>query len=96
MPKLRKKSVLKRKDESELLMREERQKATTGRFNIQPEDNGGSDSGLQWTDKIRILKRRERLEKEMYMTADRTDTSTVTEQTGAEEEMNLVKNNYTQ
>ena len=98
MPNLRKKSVLKRKDESELLMREARQKAETGRFNIQPEDDGGSDSGLQWTDKIRILKRRERLEKEMYMTADRTDrtdTPTVTEQTGTEK-MNLVKTTYAQ
>ena len=40
----------------------------------------------------------ERLEKEGYMTADRTDTtdtSTVTEQTGTEE-MNLVKTTYTQ
>ena len=46
MTKLRRKSVLKRKDESKLLIREARQKAETERFNIQPEDNGGSDSGV--------------------------------------------------
>ena len=46
MPRLRRKSVLKRKDDSKLLMREARQKSETRRFNIQPEDNGGSDSGV--------------------------------------------------
>ena len=46
MPKLRRKSVSNRKEESKLLMREARQKAETERFNIQPEENGGSDSGV--------------------------------------------------
>ena len=46
MPKLRRKSVSNRKEESKLLMREARQKAETERLNIQPEDNGGSDSGV--------------------------------------------------
>ena len=46
MPKLRRKSLSNRKEESKLLIREARQKAETERFNIQPEDNGGSDSGV--------------------------------------------------
>ena len=43
MPKLRRKSALKRKDESKLLMREARQTAETERFNSRQDDNGGSD-----------------------------------------------------
>ena len=43
MPRLRKKSVSKRKNERKLLMREVRQNAETERLNIRPEDNGGSD-----------------------------------------------------
>ena len=43
MPKLRRKSALKRKDESKLLMREARQKAETKRFSIRRVGNGGSN-----------------------------------------------------
>ena len=43
MPRLKKKSVSKRKNERKLHMRGVRQNADTERFNIRPEDNGGSD-----------------------------------------------------
>ena len=43
MPRLRKKSVSKRKNETKLLMKKVRRNAETESFNIRPEDSGGSD-----------------------------------------------------
>ena len=46
MPKSKRKSVLKRKEERKVLMREVRQSAETERVNIRPEDKGGSDNPI--------------------------------------------------